>query len=260
MAVSAGGRLNGKVVLVTGAARGLGAAIATAAAVEGAHVMVTDLDAAGAEAVVRQLGSEGLSARATMLDVTDQDSVDAAVRATEDWHGRIDGLVNNAGLLIEADVVSLTEAQWDTVMDVNLKGAWRMTKAVVPVMLEVGSGSIVNISSLEGHFARPGHVAYAVSKAALLNLTRATAVDFGREGIRCNAICPGSVETDLLAQHFAATGDPEAAASDIIGRNRVGRLGRPEEIGATAVFFLSDEVGYLNGSYLIVDGGRGATT
>src|SRR5690606_14143663 len=135
-----------------------------------------------------------------------------AVRATEDWHGRIDGLVNNAGLLIEADVVSLTEAQWDTVMDVNLKGAWRMTKAVVPVMLEVGSGSIVNISSLEGHFARPGHVAYAVSKAALLNLTRATADDVGREGIGCNAICPGSVETDLLAQHFAATGDPEAAA------------------------------------------------
>lgn len=254
------GRLEGKVVLVTGAARGLGAAICRAAAQEGAHVMVTDVDVAGAEGTARQLAAEGLSARATVLDVTDQDSVEAAVRATADWHGRIDGLVNNAGILVEADVASLTEEQWDLVMDVNLKGAWRMTKAVIPIMLERGSGSIVNMSSLGGHFARPGHVSYAVSKAGLLNLTRATAVDFGRQGIRCNAICPGSTMTDMLRQHLESTGDLAAMTEDNIGRNRVGRLGRPEEIGATAVFFLSDEVGYVNGSYLLVDGGRHATT
>jgi NAD(P)-dependent dehydrogenase (short-subunit alcohol dehydrogenase family) len=256
----AAGRLEGDVVVVTGGARGLGAAIARAAAQAGAHVMVGDLDGDGAEAAAAELTAEGWSARGTRLDVTDGASVEAALRSVLDWQGRVTGLVNNAGRLIEADVVSLTEEQWDAVLDVNLKGAWRMTRAFVPPMVRAGGGAIVNISSLEGLFARPGHVAYAVSKAGLLNLTRATAVDFGRSGIRCNAICPGSIDTALLRQHLDATGDAQAAADDLVGRNRTGRLGRPDEIGATALFLLSGEAGFMNGSHLVVDGGRGATT
>lgn len=257
---SSPGRLQDDVVLVTGGARGLGAAIARSAAEAGAHVMIGDLDGGGAEAAAAALVADGWSARGTTLDVTDAASVDASLATMLDWQGRVTGLVNNAGRLIEADVVSLAEEQWDAVMDVNLKGAWRTTKAFVPAMLDAGGGTIVNISSLEGLFARPGHVAYAVSKAGLLNLTRATAVDFGRRGIRCNAICPGSIETDLLRQHLDARGDPASAAQDLVDRNRVGRLGRPDEIGATALFMLSGEAGFMNGSHVVVDGGRGATT
>jgi NAD(P)-dependent dehydrogenase (short-subunit alcohol dehydrogenase family) len=257
---SVGGRLQDGVVVVTGGARGLGEAIARAAATAGAHVLIGDLDGAGADLAAARLSDDGCAARGTTLDVTDGDSVQAALRTVLDWQGRVTGLVNNAGRLIEADVVSLTEDQWDAVMDVNLKGAWRMSRAFIPAMIEAGGGAIVNISSLEGLFARPGHVAYAVSKAGLLNLTRATAVDFGRSGIRCNAICPGSIETDLLAQHLEATGDAAAAAADLVSRNRSGRLGRPEEIGATALFLLSDEAGFMNGSHVVVDGARGATT
>lgn len=253
-------RLHDEVVVVTGGARGLGAAIARSAAEAGAHVLIGDLDGPGAEAMAAELDAEGLSARGITLDVTDGESVQAALRSVLDWRGRVTGLVNNAGRLIEADVVSLTEDQWDAVMDVNLKGPWRMSRTFIPSMIEAGGGSIVNISSLEGLFARPGHVAYAVSKAGLLNLTRATAVDFGRDGIRCNAICPGSIETDLLSQHLQATGNAEAAAADLIGRNRSGRLGRPDEIGATALFLLSREAGFMNGSHVVVDGARGATT
>jgi NAD(P)-dependent dehydrogenase (short-subunit alcohol dehydrogenase family) len=248
------------VVVVTGGARGLGAAIALSVAEAGAHVVIGDLDEAGAVAAAAALAEKGYSALGVELDVTKQASVDASLAATLAWKGRVTGLVNNAGRLIEADVVSLTEDQWDAVMDVNLKGAWRMTRAFIPAMLDGGKGAIVNISSLEGLFARPGHVAYAVSKAGMLNLTRATAVDFGRQGIRCNAICPGSIETDLLRQHLEATGDAAAAAADLIGRNRVGRLGRPDEIGATARFLLSDEAAFMNGSHMVIDGARGATT
>ena len=261
MALSHGsGRREEGVVVVTGAARGLGAAIARAAAEAGAHVLLGDLDGRSAESMADALAADGLSARGITLDVTDGDSVDTSLRTVLEWQGKVTGLVNNAGRLIEADVVSLTPEQWDAVLDVNLKGPWRMTRAYIPAMIEAGEGAIVNISSLEGLFARPGHVAYAVSKAGLLNLTRATAVDFGRSGIRCNAICPGSIETDLLSQHLEATGDAAAAARDLISRNRAGRLGRPEEIAATALFLLTDEAGFMNGSHLVVDGARGATT
>ncbi|WP_104107760.1 SDR family oxidoreductase [Nocardioides sp. 616] len=260
MAVTPEPRLLDEVVVVTGAARGLGAAIARAAAEAGAHVLVGDLHKSAVDSAVDELVSDGLSARGTVLDVTDAASVDAALRTVLDWQGRVTGVVNNAGRLIEADVVTLTEDEWDAVMDVNLKGAWRMCRAFIPAMLEAGGGAIVNISSLEGLVARPRHVAYAVSKAGMLNLTRAVAVDFGRQGIRCNAICPGSIETALLTQHLEATGDPEAAAADLVGRNYVGRLGRPDEVGATALFLLSREAGFINGSHIVIDGARGATT
>lgn len=261
MAVTAAERrLHNEVVVVTGGARGIGSAIARAAAEAGAHVLIGDLDGPGAGAAAEELRRDGLSVRGIELDVADGQSVEAAMHAALEWHGRVTGLVNNAGRLIEADVVSLTEEQWDAVMNVNLKGAWLMSRAFIPAMLEAGGGAIVNISSLEGLFARPGHVAYAVSKAGLLNLTRATAVDFGRRGIRCNAICPGSIETDLLRQHLEASGDADAAVTDLVGRNHAGRLGRPEEIGATALFLLSNEAAFMNGEHLVVDGARGATT
>jgi len=253
-------RLEDEVVVVTGAARGLGAAIARAAAEAGAHVLVTDVLVAEAESAAAALVADGLSARAAALDVTSAASVHDSLRTVLDWQGRVTGVVNNAGRLIEADVVSLGEDQWDAVLDVNLKGAWRMCQAYIPAMIEAGGGAIVNISSLEGFYARPGHVAYAVSKAGLLNLTRAVAVDFGRQGIRCNAICPGSIETDLLSQHLEATGDPVAAAADLVSRNRAGRLGRPEEVGATGVFLLSGEATFVNGSHIMIDGARSATT
>ena len=171
------------------------------------------------------------------------------------------GLVNNAGRLIEADVVSLTEEQWDAVLDVNLKGAWRMTRALVPAMLEAGGGAIVQHLLARGA-GRPSRARRVRrQQGGLLNLTRAVAVDFGRRGIRCNAICPGSIETALLSQHLESTGgrDGRRGRPD---RSQLRRAAGPARRGRRArpCFLLSREAEFINGSHIVIDGARGATT
>lgn len=253
-------RLEGKHVLITGAAVGIGKAIAGVAAREGAAVMLADIDGGQAEANAAALVADGLRAAAVRADVTKAADCEAAVAATVDAFGSINGLVNNAGLLIEKSIVDLTEADWDAVMNVNLKGPWMLCRAAIPRMIAAGGGSIVNMGSIESLVARPHHSPYNASKAGLLNFSRAVAVEYGRQGIRCNTICPGSIDTEMWQRHVAAQPDPGAAYADLVSRNFAGRPGTGDEVGYLAVYLLSDESGFTNGAYHVMDGARTSHT
>lgn len=253
-------RLAGKNVLITGAAVGIGKAIAQVAAREGASVMLGDIAIDGAQANAAAIREAGGRAEAVALDVTEAASAARAVAATVDAFGSIDGLVNNAGLLIERSVVDTTEDEWDRVLAVNLKGPWLMCRAAIPKMLDAGGGSIVNMGSIESLVARPDHSSYGASKGGLLNFTRAVAVEYGRQGIRCNTICPGSIDTEMWQRHVAAQPDPEQAYKDLVSRNFAGRPGTGQEVGWLAVYLLSDESGFTNGAHHVIDGARIAHT
>jgi NAD(P)-dependent dehydrogenase (short-subunit alcohol dehydrogenase family) len=248
--------MDGHAVLVTGAASGIGAGIARACAQAGAAVAIVDRDADGAERVADEIVAAAGRAVPVRADVTRPEDVTAAVDATVAAFGSLSGLVNNAGILLEGSVLELADADWDRIMAVNLTAPFLLTRAAVPHMLERGGGAIVNIASIEGLAAGPRHVGYSVTKAGLVNLTRATAIDLGRQGIRANAICPGSVETPLYEAFLAGHEDPDEVRQQLIDRNFANRLGRPADIGAAAVFLLSDDASFVNGTTLVVDGGR----
>jgi NAD(P)-dependent dehydrogenase (short-subunit alcohol dehydrogenase family) len=242
-------RLVGKVVIVTGTARGIGTAIMRRCVEEGASVLVVDVDpavepaaaSAGAEAVVGDITEPGLAER-------------VVAQAVERW-GRLDGLVNNAALVLEGDLLETDEENWRRTLAINLEAPFLWCKAAIPAMVEGGGGSIVNISSTEGIVARPSHCSYVTSKAALNGLTRSIAIDFGRREIRANTICPGSIESEKFREYVA--GRPELEA-ELISYNYRGRLGRPEEVAACCVYLLSDDSGFVNGADYVIDGGRTA--
>jgi NAD(P)-dependent dehydrogenase (short-subunit alcohol dehydrogenase family) len=249
-------RLDGQVVVVTGAGSGIGTGIAHACADAGAAVGVVDLDGESASQVAAAVEAAGGAAVALAADVTVRADIERTLDELAARFGRITGLVNNAGILAEGTVAELSDADWDRVIAVNLTAPFRFTRAVIPHLRAAGGGAIVNISSVEGLGAGARHVAYSASKAGLLNLTRATAIDHGREGIRANAICPGTIETPLYETFIAGHDDPEAMRDQMIARNFANRLGRPADIGAAVVFLLSDEASFVNGTTLVVDGGR----
>jgi len=244
-------RLNGKSVIITGAARGIGKGIASACAAEGAKVMLVDIDPA-----VEKLAKEfnGLS---LVTDIADPKSGEQAVTlALNNW-GKIDGLVNNAGRVDEADILETDQTLWDATMDLNLRAPYLWCQAVLPSMLKKGGGSIVNVSSIEASQVRPRHFPYVISKSGLNSMTRAIATDFGRKGIRCNTISPGSVKTEMFVTYTAQYPGLEQHLQSL---NYAGRLGNPDEIGQAAVYLLSDETGFLNGHNLIIDGARTVAT
>lgn len=244
-------RLKEKFVIVTGAARGIGRGIAAACVSEGAKVMLVDINPE-VENVAVELGAIGF-----VIDVANPDSGKAAVvKALAAW-GRIDGLVNNAGRVDEADILETSQDLWDSTMDLNLRAPYLWSQAVLPCMIENGGGSIVNISSIEASQVRPRHFPYVVSKSGLNSMTRAIATDFGRQGIRCNTISPGSVKTEMFVSYTAQYPGLEARLMDL---NYAGRLGTPEEIGQAAVYLLSDETRFLNGHDLVIDGARTVAT
>ena len=247
--------LAGAAVLVTGAAQGIGRGIAEACAHAGADVAVADRDAEGAGALAAALDAAGTRCVALSADVADAGSVAAMVADAAAALGRLTGLVNNAGVLHNDAVVDLTEETWDRVLNVNLKGPWLCIRAALPHLRAAG-GAIVNIASIEALGAAAGHVAYSVSKAGLLNLTRTVAIEHGRDGVRCNAVCPGTIETELTAAHFAGYPDPQATRDEYVARNFAGRLGTPADIAAAVVYLLSPAAGFVNGAVLVVDGGR----
>jgi 2-keto-3-deoxy-L-fuconate dehydrogenase len=237
-------RLKGKRALVTAAGQGIGRAIAEAFAAEGAWVLATDIDAEALQ------GLDGCEVR--RLDVTDAKAIsDLAARL-----GALDVIANVAGYVHAGDILQCSEADWAFAMELNATSAFRIIRAFLPAMLEAGGGSIVNVSSIAGAIKGiPNRFAYSASKAAMAGLTRSVAADYVTRGIRCNAICPGTVQSPSLDQRLAATGDYEAAHAAFVARQPMGRLGRPEEVAALAVYLASDEAGFTTGAMHIIDGG-----
>lgn len=253
--MSVGQRLDGRRVLVTGAARGIGRAIAARCAAEGAAVGVLDLD--GADDVAAELTGAGHRAVAVNADVTDPDACRTAVDTVADGLGGLDGLVNNAGVLIEQPLGEITEEAWARTIAVNLTAPWRLTQLVLAWFDRAGRpGAIVNIASIEALRVRPTHAAYAAAKGGLVQLTRTSAIELGGRGVRVNAVCPGSIDTDMLRQHVAALDDPPTALAELIGRNHLGRLGTPDDVAVAVAHLLSDEAAFTTGHDYVIDGAR----
>lgn len=250
------GRLANKVAIVTGAARGIGAAIARAFAAEGAELGLVDIDAEALAAFAAELATTGASVTTAVANIADRAAVEAAVATVLARHGRVDVLVNNAGINVFADPLELEDAEWRRCMAVNLEGAWHMIRAVLPGMLAAGEGAIVNIASTHAFSIIPGTFPYPVAKHGLLGLTRALAVDYAPNGIRINAIAPGYIETDKVRDWLAEFPDPAAARARVEGLIPLRRIGTPEQVAHAAVFLASDESAFSTGSVLTMDGGR----
>jgi len=249
--MSRGFSLADRVVLVTGASRGLGWAIAEAMAAAGGHVVLNGRDRATLEARAETLRGRGHAASVAPFDVTDEAAVARGVHGVVVAHGGIDALVANAGINHRAPVENFALADWRRVVDTNLTGAFTVARAAAAAMIERGHGRIVMMGSIMGRAPRPTIAAYAAAKGGVAALTRALAVELGPRGITCNAIAPGYVVTDMTAD-LADDADFDAW---LTARTPLGRWGRAEEIASAAVFLASDAGAYINGHVLVVDGG-----
>ncbi|MBZ9936908.1 SDR family oxidoreductase [Mesorhizobium sp. BR1-1-16] len=246
-------RLADKIAIVTGAGRGIGAAIARAFIEAGAHVAIAERDPLTGAAMAEKLGERALFVE---TDVTAQSSVDALVETVVARFGRIDGLVNNAGINVFHEPLETTDAEWARCMAVDLEGVWRVCRAVLPVMLAGKGGSIVNIASSHSSTIIPHTFPYPVAKHGLLGLTRALGIEYAARNIRVNAIAPGYIETDLAIEYWNGFPDPEAERQRTYRLHPPGRIGRPEEVAMTAVFLASDEAPFINATSIAIDGGR----
>jgi len=239
-------RLKGKRALVTAAGQGIGRASALAMAREGASVLATDVNAAALES----LAAEGVETR--LLNVRDPASIADAVAAA----GPVDVLFNCAGFVANGTILDCDEEQWAFSLDLNMTAMYRMCRAFLPGMLARGGGSIINMASVASSvIAAPNRFVYGATKAGVIGLTKSIAADFILRGIRCNAICPGTVESPSLEDRLRATGDYEAARRAFVARQPIGRIGRAEEIAALVVYLASDESSYTTGVAHVIDGG-----
>jgi cyclopentanol dehydrogenase len=248
------GRLDGKVALISGGARGQGACEARMFCEEGARVVMGDIRDDEGDALEKLLRTDGFEATYVHLDVTKADDWSNAVDATERRYGRLNVLVNNAGILIRKRIEDTTEEDWDRIMAVNVKGIFLGTKAAVPAMRRAGGGSIVNISSTAGIVGGTSSAAYIASKGAVRLFTKATAIQFVGDNIRCNSVHPGPIETEMIAEMKA----DEAAWTRRLQLLPMRRPGAPEEIAYGVLYLASDESSYMTGSELVIDGGTTA--
>ena len=242
-------RLKDKVAIITGSARGIGQATAWKFAAEGAKVVVCDLERNGVDEVVSQIIAAGGQAIGFTVNVTDKASIAAMVKGVTDKHGRIDVLVNNAGIVDDAMFRKMSDEQFERVIDINLKGTYNCARAVVDIMIAQNAGVILNASSVVGLYGNFGQTNYAASKFGVIGMAKTWARELGRKGIRANAVCPGFVETTILKSI------PQKVMQAMIDRVPLGRLAKPEEIANTYAFLASDEASYINGAVIEVSGG-----
>jgi 3-oxoacyl-[acyl-carrier protein] reductase len=242
-------RLKDKVAIITGSARGIGQATAVKFAMEGARVVVCDLDRKAVDEVVAQIVATGGQVAGFVVNVTDKASIAAMVHGVMPKYGRIDVLVNNAGIVDDAMFRKMTDDQFERVIDINLKGTYNCARAVVDIMIAQGAGVILNASSVVGLYGNFGQTNYAASKFGVIGMAKTWARELGRKGIRANAVCPGFVETTILKSI------PQKVMQAMIDRVPLGRLAKPEEIANTYAFLASDEASYINGAVIEVSGG-----
>lgn len=240
------GRLNGKTALITAAGQGIGRASALAMAREGARVIATDIN----EITLADLAGQGIETR--VLNVRDP----AAIKALAADLGRVDVLFNCAGFVANGSILDCDEEQWAFSFDLNVTAMYRMCRAFLPGMVDAGAGSIINMASVASTIiAAPNRFAYGATKAAVIGMSKAIAADFITKGIRCNAICPGTVDTPSLQDRMAATGDYEAGRKTFLARQPSGKLAQAEDIAALVVFLASDEAAFVTGTAHVIDGG-----
>ena len=241
-------RLAGKVAIITGAGRGIGREAAVLFAREGAKVVLADVDPQGEKVVgeIKELGGEAIFVRS---DITNRESCVAMAAAAVSSFGRIDILVNNAGITRDAQLVKLSESDFDLVVAVNLKGTFNATQAVAPQMIEQGSGRIINVSSVVGLYGNFGQTNYAATKAGVIGMTKTWARELGRKGITVNAVAPGFIQTEMTESV------PEKVLELMRGRTPLGRLGTARDVANIYLFLASDDAAYVNGAVVCVDGG-----
>ncbi|WP_299850248.1 SDR family NAD(P)-dependent oxidoreductase [uncultured Roseovarius sp.] len=241
-------KLDGKVVIVTGGGRGIGAAICKAFAAEGAHVVVADINEGNAKEVASEVGNEAM---AVALDVRSQQNARTMAERVVEKFGRVDVLMNNAGARVIKGLMQHTQDDWHQMLDINLGGPFICSQAVLPQMLKQESGNIINVASIASFMGRPNRVAYVAAKSGVLGLTRAMAADLAGKNIRVNAIAPGMVASPFN-QSFAEADDTGPAWAS---ENLIGRWGQPEDIAGAAIFLASDDSSFINGSEIKVEGG-----
>jgi NAD(P)-dependent dehydrogenase (short-subunit alcohol dehydrogenase family) len=245
-------RLKDKIAMVTGAGSGIGRACALALAREGARVALVGRRKVHLEEVAREISDSALVLAA---DVSKKDEIAGVVERTVAHFGSLNVLLNNAGVLHIGTVEQITEEQWDQTFNINVRGLWLLSRAVLPQMRKAGGGSIINMASVLGINGARNRASYASSKGAVILLTKCMAVDHGEEHIRVNAICPSFVETDLTAAVVSKAPDPKSVRAERVAVHPIGRLGQPEDIAGLAVYLASDESSWVTGSVFPVDGG-----
>lgn len=242
-------RLAGKIAIITGGGRGIGAGITQRFVEEGARVAIVQRNSPP-DAL---LGDRTIYVKA---DLANSDDIRSAVETVVECFGGLDILVNNAGIMFEKTIEEMTEADWDQMMDINLKAPFLLAKAAMPHLRERGGGNIINIGSIEGLASNPGHPAYSASKAGIHGFTAAVAVDHGHEGIRCNAVAPGWINSDLSEVYIDSMADRSRVRRELLAMHPVGRLGEPADVGNLAVWLASAESAFVTGQVYVIDGGR----
>ncbi len=248
-------KLDRRVALITGAAAGIGEATARLFAKEGARLVLVDLDDERLARLTEELEADSRIVMDVAADVSVASTAQTIVSRTMSQFGHIDVLFNNAGIVLGGTLVECSEEDWDRTMTVNLKSMYYFCRSVVPIMQRQGAGSIVNMSSIAGTSGLTSRGAYSVSKAGVIGLTKSLAMDYVREGIRVNCICPATVDTPSLRRRIADSPDPEAALKAFVARQPMGRIATPDEIAALALFLACDDSRYMTGQAIITDGG-----